>query len=463
MFGRYSIVYAIFLISSVPNTVSNAKSFVPSDTEQTQIKLDLDKFRNASEIIRSRGFDAREYNVITGDGYILTIQRIINPLVRHEFRLKMKPIIMAHSLLTSSIDWIIDSPNVVPEAWPKTGNFSKRKPNIDFKLNENSIDTQENPNSLGFYMANRGYDVWLSNLRCNLYGQKHVNLTTRDPKFWDFSLDELIAFDLPDTIDFVRKYTKKSKIGFVGHSQGNQIMFGLLSSRPEYAAIIEPFVALAPVAFTKHIKSPIRLFTGFEPILRHINSPFFLGESLIRYIAPRICEPKFMREQFCHNTVFLLCGFNSFELNLERSTAFLAHVPSGASMKQVNHYLQLTKSGRFAHYDYGRLINKKIYNSYEPPDYNLASIKSNSIALFTSANDWLAQPGDVTSLLGSISVKPYAIFDISKIEPRWNHLDFTHSIYSGQIINPRVEEVFWTFDHDAAQSYRRDNNLHYVE
>jgi hypothetical protein len=45
-------------------------------------------------------------------------------------------------------------------------------------------------------------------------------------------------------------------------------MFALLSSQPEYAQFINPFIALAPVAYVGKIISPIRYFADFSDVLR---------------------------------------------------------------------------------------------------------------------------------------------------------------------------------------------------
>ena len=97
----------------------------------------------------------------------------------------------------------------------------------------------------------------------------------------------------------------------------------------------------------------------------------------------------------------------------------IGHVPAGASWKQFIHFGQgyinpgkkfernLKKqinfwlntkffkyyfSGTFRHFDYGdNKINLKMYGSSLPPAYGLEKVTS-PVALFSSANDWLATP-----------------------------------------------------------------------
>ena len=45
-------------------------------------------------------------------------------------------------------------------------------------------------------------------------------------------------------------------------------MFALLASRPEYSQIINPFIALAPVAYVSDIITPIRYIAEFNDVLR---------------------------------------------------------------------------------------------------------------------------------------------------------------------------------------------------
>lgn len=54
-------------------------------------------------------------------------------------------------------------------------------------------------------------------------------------------------------IDYVLQQTGEEKLFYIGHSQGTTSFFVMASTRPEYNEKIRLMVALAPVAYMKHI------------------------------------------------------------------------------------------------------------------------------------------------------------------------------------------------------------------
>ena len=66
--------------------------------------------------------------------------------------------------------------------------------------------------------------------------------------------------DLPTFIDFVLEETGYEKLSYVGHSEGTTQMFLGASLNPDYFnQKVNLFVALAPVANTATIDSPLLL------------------------------------------------------------------------------------------------------------------------------------------------------------------------------------------------------------
>ncbi len=49
---------------------------------------------------------------------------------------------------------------------------------------------------------------------------------------------------------------------------GTTMMFALMSTNPDYSQIIEPFIALGPVAYVSKIKNTFTKFKFMAPILR---------------------------------------------------------------------------------------------------------------------------------------------------------------------------------------------------
>lgn len=74
--------------------------------------------------------------------------------------------------------------------------------------------------SLARYLRDRGFDVWLMDLRA------HGDSVRNGPgRGWDWSLDEYILEDLPAAVTYVLQATGAERLHWVGHSLGGMILY----------------------------------------------------------------------------------------------------------------------------------------------------------------------------------------------------------------------------------------------
>jgi len=366
--------------------------------EQPEIK-DPDVGKDMVSIVQSKGYPIQQHFATTKDGYILGVYRIPHGRNGAFSDIKAKPVVfLQHGLLDSSYTWVNNFPH----------------------------------QSLGFILADNGFDVWMGNNRGNTWSRRHVSRNVNSDAFWDFTFEDMGKNDLPTQIEFVLNATGQTKLTYVGHSQGTTQAFAGFSINPSLAARVNLFVALAPVSYLSHQTSLLLSLLSTFDVIKLIElfgfREFLPDATLLQKIAPGICN---WVPWGCEDFLFLLTGFSD-NLNSTRIQVYVSETPAGTSVKNMDHWAQAEKNGKFQMYDYGCGIfsceNQKRYGQKQPPQFDLTKVKVPT-ALYYGDHDTLGNPKDVVQLIQEL---PNIVF--TQRQPSYAHLDYVWAVNANTLV-----------------------------
>lgn len=177
----------------------------------------------------------------------------------------------------------------------------------------------------GYLLADQGYDVWMGNFRGNRYSRRHATL---DPdgddenrrKFWDFSWHEMGIHDLPEMIDYILLETGKTKLNYIGHSQGATAFFVMCTERPEYNNKVILANLLAPAVFLNPAANPsVQRLSYVSPMLESVRQKIELYEfpsnEYYGSIGKNFCYSPFTRRHICGNIFTFFENSQSNQIN----------------------------------------------------------------------------------------------------------------------------------------------------
>ena len=311
--------------------------FVCWDIVQTEIREEA--FFGFEQYCNSLGYQVITYEVMTDDGYILTLFRIPG---------KGKPVFLLHGLVVTSESYILNQCTKAP----------------------------------AFQLSDAGFDVWLGNLRGNHISSSHKLFSNDHEDYWDYSFEDYIDHDLHTFVHFVKTYTQSSKIVVIGHSLGGIIITHALSLHPEYSEHISLAVLLGTPAGKITPKSWYIRILGSGIIqavskMLRIKSFLYWFESrmmlkVVKYFRPII-------RYFAKDMMDMdLIGGKDEDIDL-----YSYRNRGGISIKATEYLVQFywDQHEHPKRFDFGEEGNLKRYGNSEPPRVFYSNISVNTAVL----------------------------------------------------------------------------------
>lgn len=172
-----------------------------------------DPLMDGFQIAEEYGFRIRTYDVITSDGYILSLWRLLSEGQDELTSNTRNPIYLAHAIMDSAESYMYHGPELSP----------------------------------AFYLYNQGYDVWLGNARGCVYSRRHQVLNPDiDSEFWNFGIEEL-GIDHVADIDLILQETGHERLSLLAYSLGGSSTIASIAMNPSYyEQRTDILIALAP-------------------------------------------------------------------------------------------------------------------------------------------------------------------------------------------------------------------------
>ncbi|CAK87989.1 unnamed protein product (macronuclear) [Paramecium tetraurelia] len=366
-------------------------------------------YTSATDMITEKGYNLEIHQILTEDGYILTAWRLYKT-INKEYQC---PIVLQHGLLDSSWSWFINNTN---------------------------------EQTLPYILADKGYDVWLTNNRGNKYSMGHSKIpgVQYNKQYWNFSFDDIQKYDFKAIVNHVKRASQKEKVIYIGHSQGSTQAFAYLSNNIDFQENLKCFIALGPVIYIKNSKSVFLQFavkTWIFEFTRLIGIPyFFVFDDCFNLKIGALCDMiPWIYRKFLFSITNLICGYPlQNKIDLKKFGFMVSHEPGGTSTKTLVQWMQFYRNGTFSYFDYGRSRNITEYGQSVPPKYNVENLCQLKIPkyFYIGSKDVIADEKDLQ--------KTIPLFDPSTLQIKiindYAHLDYVWAIDAHKRLYPNILE-----------------------
>ncbi|KAL4703320.1 hypothetical protein ACJJTC_013086 [Scirpophaga incertulas] len=367
-------------------------------------------YASIPRIIKAAGYALEKHEAHTADGYSIGMYRIPRGRTKNlktNSKGQKRAVVLVHGLMSDCDNFLI---------------MGRQK-------------------SLGFLLADAGYDVWLANLRGTPFSS-HKSLNKNNTKFWEFSFHEHGKYDAPAIIDKILVITGLSKILYVGYSMGTSTCLAMLALRPNYNEKLVAFVALAPAAYADNFKKFNNVLTNILDLKGFLHKMGMLTISMppeiMEFICDSYCTNKTYIPDVCMQMIYLLVGENP-EQYVEDMTKVILMRLQPASIQQYYHYVKISFTGVFTSWEDG--LNGKV------KPYNLTNVRV-PVSLWYGENDRLTEKTGVLRL--ATQLNDTGALYATRFIANFNHLDFILARDVASVVSKpvlvHINELYDKFD-----------------
>ena len=327
-------------------------------------KLDENKptlVKSTIDLINEAGFECESHSIATVDHYILGLHRLSSKLytkTTYELSNQQPLVTLGTHPLVQELDLHIPTPtgNIVQKHYrlptlPKRNirtNSHHRPPVLLMHglMMSSESWVASGTDSLPYLLYKSGYDVWLGNFRGNRYSQKHLTYSITSSEYWNFSLDEVIRYDLPAIIQYILQYTNYNRLAFIGFSQGSAVCFGTLALFPHLQHSLSCLLSLSPAMALRGLShSPVTTIVSTDTTFLYL----LFGKKRMLRIAldiQRILSPSIWVSLIDLSLAYLF-GWRTKNIDPIMKLSLYHHLFALTSVKTIVHWFHIIASQRF--------------------------------------------------------------------------------------------------------------------
>ena len=342
------------------------------------------KFNDYKEYIEDLGYRLEEIDVTTEDGYIINLWHLIP-------NFNVSP----------------DKVFFLQHGFASTGE-------IYFEQGEHSLPK---------LLMDKGYDVWIGNYRGEKNSQKHVSKNSKKTNgdYWDYSIDDIVKYDLQTQINYIKNKTKAEKVDYLGLSEGATLFLMLYMDYPDFVeSSINRFISFGVVRTLTNLHDDIiDVLSGvykFFKVKEKFDKTLQVKDSVRAAYINYSKKNEDLKKQLFSNF-----GVISNKTDMKSMHHFLTYFPTDISIYHLYQWKAIQEEGKLVHY------NPRVKDN-QFQEYDLNVLKKWKIKAFITRSkvDSFSGYEEVTDLYNLIENKSLiTLFDCD-----YSHLDFLGSEYS---------------------------------